>query len=81
MDALRKIPQLTVFSTHTIGKGFPDIIVGYKNVNYMFEIKDGNKVASAQKLTEDEVKFHAEWKGQISIAKNLNDILKIVLSL
>jgi hypothetical protein len=43
MDMCRKIPALSVFSTHTIGKGFPDIVIGFKGINYLIEIKDGSK--------------------------------------
>jgi hypothetical protein len=79
IKALRKIPKLSVFSTHEVGKGFPDIVIGYKGINYLIEIKDGNKPPSARKLTPDEVKFHHEWHGQIAIIKNLDELLQIIL--
>jgi len=79
MNQLRKIPNISVFSTHTIGKGFSDIVVGYKGLNYLIEIKDGKKSKSQKKLTEAEIKFHFDWYGQISIAENIDDILKIIL--
>ena len=79
IKALRKIPNLSVFSTHEVGKGFPDIVIGYKGINYLIEIKDGNKPPSARKLTPDEVKFHQDWSGQISIIKNLDELLQIIL--
>ena len=79
IKALRKIPNLSVFSTHEVGKGFPDIVIGYKGINYLIEIKDGKKPPSARKLTPDEVKFHQEWSGQISIIKNLDELLQIIL--
>jgi hypothetical protein len=79
IKALRKIPNLSVFSTHEVGKGFPDIVIGYKGINYLIEIKDGNKPPSARKLTPDEVKFHQEWSGKISTIKNLDELLQIIL--
>ena len=79
MNQCRKL-GMSVFSTHTLGKGFPDIVVGYKKINYLFEIKDGTKSKSAKKLTEDEVKFHTDWKGKVFVVENFDDILKIVLS-
>ena len=78
IDNCRKIPQLSVFSTHTIGKGFPDIVIGYKGKNYLIEIKDGDKPKSQTKLTEDEIKFHDKWKGQICIVYSFDDILNIL---
>lgn len=79
INALRKIPNLSVFSTHEVGKGFPDIVIGYKGVNYLIEIKDGNKPPSARKLTDAELQFHSNWKGQIKIVNNLDEVLKLLL--
>lgn len=79
IKALRKIPNLSVFSTHEVGKGFPDIVIGYKGINYLIEIKDGNKPPSARKLTDVEVKFHQDWKGQIKIVNNLDEVLNLLL--
>jgi hypothetical protein len=79
IKALRKIPNLSVFSTHEVGKGFPDIVIGYKGINYLIEIKDGNKPPSARKLTDSEVKFHNDWKGQIKIVNNLDEVLNLLL--
>lgn len=72
--ALRKIPGVTVHLTHMVADGFPDIVVGYKGRNYLFEIKDGSKPPSAQKLTPDEQVFHDTWKGQVNIATCFDDI-------
>ena len=79
INALRKIPNLSVFSTHEVGKGFPDIVIGYKGVNYLIEIKDGNKPPSARKLTDAELQFHSNWRGQIKIVNNLNEVLNLLL--
>ena len=78
INKLRKITQLSVFSTHTIGKGFPDIVVGYNGKNYLIEIKDGEKPKSQRKLTIDEVKFFESWNGQVDIANSFDDVLKII---
>jgi hypothetical protein len=79
IKALRKIPNLSVFSTHEVGKGFPDIVIGYKGINYLIEIKDGNKPPSARKLTDAELKFHNDWRGQIKIVNNLDEVLNLLL--
>jgi hypothetical protein len=57
----------TVAITSNIGNGFVDTVVGYKGFNFLFEIKDGSKPPSKRKLTEDEQKFFATWKGQKDI--------------
>jgi hypothetical protein len=78
MTKLRTIPGITVASTHTIGKGFPDIVIGYKGLNYLVEIKDGTKPPSQRKLTKDEEIFHLNWTGQINICNNFFEILKML---
>lgn len=45
------------------GGGIPDLLVGHLGALYLLEVKDGNKVPSAQKLTKDQVKFFEEWAG------------------
>lgn len=79
IDAIRKIPGATVFSTHTVGKGFPDIVMGYRGFNYLIEIKDGSKPPSQRKLTKDETRFHQGWAGDIRIVSCIDDILKILV--
>lgn len=78
IDALRKIENVSVFSTHTIGKGFPDIVVGFWGKNYLFEIKDHKKTPSQKKLTPDEVKFHTTWHGQVNVVETIEDIYKFL---
>jgi hypothetical protein len=79
IKALRKIPNLSVFSTHEVGKGFPDIVIGYKGINYLIEIKDGKKSPSQRKLTDAELDFHLSWNGQIDTIKNFDELLQIIL--
>lgn len=78
INKCRQVPALSVFSTHTLGKGFPDIVIGYKGKNYLFEIKDGNKTKSQVKLTEDESIFHRNWRGQVTIVYSFEDILQVI---
>ena len=54
MAALRKVGA-TVLITSSLKNAF-DILVGYDRKLYIVEIKDGNKVASARRLTEGERK-------------------------
>jgi len=68
----------SVAVTSACGKGFPDIVVGRSGKNYLFEIKDGNKVPSKQKLTAAEQQFSDSWKGQYDIITCLDDAVKIL---
>ena len=78
VDSLRKLGH-SVAITSMVGFGFPDIVVGNRGRNnFLFEIKDGKKTASQKKLTEDEVKFQSNWKGQYSVVETLDEILEII---
>lgn len=77
VDFLRRI-GCSVAVMSSVGKGFPDLCVGYRGKNFLLEAKDGEKVASKQKLTPDQVKFHAEWNGQICVVKNVDEALEAV---
>lgn len=77
--ALRKL-GCSVQILSQIGKGCPDILIGYKGRNYLVEIKDGKKVPSARKLTPDEKDWHEAWQGQICIIESLQDISNMVLT-
>jgi Holliday junction resolvase len=57
----------SVQSLASVGKGVPDLLIGFRGVNLLMEVKDGNKAKSAQKLTEDQLKWHGQWLGPISI--------------
>jgi len=78
VSQLREI-GCSVLHTHQLGKGAPDIIVGYKGKNYLIEIKDGDKPTTQQKLTPDEVKFQTEWQGQYDVANSFDRLLEIIL--
>lgn len=78
VKALRKIPGVSVAVTSQLGKGFPDLVVSRKGVNYLVEIKDGSKPKHQQKLTEDEKDFHESWTGQITVCSSLDEILKLL---
>lgn len=66
----------TVQHLHTVGKGCPDILVGKFGLNFLIEIKDGDKMPSQQKLTPDEEQWHSLWRGQVDIIKNKEDVFK-----
>lgn len=78
MKQCRQIPGVSVVTIHEVGKGLGDILLGFRKINYIIEIKDGSKVKSARKLTPAEEKFHKEWQGQISVAETIEDIVKLI---
>lgn len=74
---LRQIPGVKVEITSSLGNGFPDLVVGYRGVTHLWELKDGNKPKSAQKLTPDEQNWIARWTGKkVNIITNIDDAIQ-----
>ncbi len=73
----------TVAHLHEVGKGCPDLCVGYKGENLLVEIKDGSRPPSARKLTPVQKEFHDNWTGKIYIIESVQqakELLEKVLS-
>jgi hypothetical protein len=75
---------LSVYEANNVGGGFPDAIVGgsmpcplcgkkFKQ-NKLVEIKVPGRRGNLNPL---QVKFHAAWKGQITVARTIEEALKI----
>ena len=58
--ALRKAGAVVRFITQ--GDGLPDLLVGFQGRTILMEVKDGAKVPSQRRLTDDEQKFFDSWK-------------------
>lgn len=76
--ALRKIGA-TVTSTAGVGNGFPDLAVGWRGMTLLLEVKDGSKPPSAKQLTDDERKWHAEWRGHADVVESVEEALRAVM--
>lgn len=59
--ALRRIGA-TVQDIHEIGKGCPDLLVGYHGRNWLIECK-----MPGEQLTSDESRWHYLWCGRVDI--------------
>ena len=68
----------SVQSLAAIGKGVPDLLVSIRGVNLLMEIKDGSKPKSAQKLTEDQLKWHGAWQGPVCIVDSPEAALRMI---
>ena len=53
----------SVQSLAGVGKGVPDLLVGFQGKTLLMEVKDGRKTPSARQLTEDQLKWHGAWNG------------------
>jgi hypothetical protein len=65
----------SVFLTHTLGRGFPDIVAGKQGLNFLIEIKDGSLPPSKRKLTPAEQEFKDNWRGQYDIIESIDDVV------
>ena len=69
----------TVQSLASVGKGVPDLLVGYKGQTLLMEIKDGFKAPSARLLTEDQLRWHHNWKGgALAVVDNPDAALRMI---
>jgi hypothetical protein len=75
VEALRGIPGLTVLLLSSVGGGCPDVLVGYRGANFLFEIKNPKKPKADQALTPDQVTFHGAWTGQVQKVFSLKEII------
>lgn len=62
--------------TYTVGKGFPDFLVGFYGYNMLVELKSGNG-----KLTKDEQDFISKYNGYVSIAYSTHDVVSDFLEM
>ena len=75
VDELRAImPEASVFDASGTGGGFPDLVVGWRGMNYLFELKDGSKSPGKRKLTKAQAALHARWQGHIAVVHSAAEI-------
>lgn len=78
VDALRRVGA-SVQLLHAVGAGCPDILAGYRGRNVLLEIKDGSKPPSARKLTEKQIDWHADWRGQVCVVDSVDAALAVTI--
>lgn len=63
----------TVQDLSAVGRGVPDLLVGYNEVNYLIECKSpGGKLTPAQR------EWHTAWNGTIRIVYTPEEALRII---
>jgi hypothetical protein len=55
----------------SLGGGIPDLLVGWRGVNFLLEVKADSKC----RLTPDEARFHDTWRGQAAVICSIDDAL------
>ena len=78
VDALRACGAI-VQSLAAVGNGCPDLLIGYRGRTILVEVKDGSNVPSAQKLTLDQLLWHAKWSGgSLAVVNDIEGALRIL---
>jgi Holliday junction resolvase len=70
--ALRKV-GCSVLSLAQIGKGAPDILLGYKGKNVLLEVKRGKG-----KLNDQQQEFKREWRGELCVVRSVDEALLVL---
>ena len=69
----------SVQSLAAVGKGCPDILVGYQSRNYLFEIKDPQlEDKRRHEFTPAQVKWHDQWLGQAHKIFTADEAIQII---
>ena len=79
VEALRAIGA-SVQSLAMVGRGVPDLLVGFRAQNWLLEVKDGAKPDSARRLTPDEATWHDGWRGQVATVASIEEAIELVSS-
>jgi len=77
VKALRKAGA-TVAITSAVGDGFPDLVVGFRGLNYLLELKDSGQPPSKRHLTPEQGKFFEKWKGEAYVAETVEQALRSI---
>lgn len=70
--ALRKV-GCSVLSLATLGRGAPDLLIGYKRRNVLVEIK-----RPRGKLNSQQEGFKDSWKGELCVVRSVDEALLIL---
>jgi len=72
VKALRTV-GCSVLSLASIGKGAPDILLGYKGKNVLMEIK-----REKGKLNDQQQEFKADWRGELCVVRSVDEALLVL---
>lgn len=57
----------TVEVLSDVGRGVPDLLVGIRMRNFLFEVKNPGGPPSKNALTPVEASWHREWRGEVVV--------------
>ncbi len=63
----------SVCSLASVGSGCPDLLVGFRHMTYLLEVK-----GRRGRLTADECEWHLGWRGQCAVVRSVEDALQVI---
>ena len=75
VSALRKI-GCSVQDLSRVGRGCPDLLVGWRGINVAMEVKDGSKPPSERKLTKSQKAWHVDWEGLCCVVNSPTEAIQ-----
>ena len=75
--ALRDVGA-SVQPLHSVGKGCPDLAVGFRGQNHFLEVKDGSLSPSRRQLTPDQQVWHRDWRGNVVTVNSVDEALQAI---
>jgi hypothetical protein len=60
-----------------LGGGVPDLLVGWHEINMLFECKDEARPPSERRLTLLQTYWHNMWRGQVTIVESPDQAVAI----
>ena len=74
---LRTIPGVRVTDLSKVGMGCPDILVGYRGVNWLIEIKS-EWAKEGKEFTAMQERWHDEWTGQKAVVWSFEQACEVI---
>jgi hypothetical protein len=78
VDALRAVGAF-VFDAALVGGGFPDLIVAYRGVVHLVEVKNPENSYGRKGLSKNQLRFDAAWQGApVNVVWTVEEALKVI---
>jgi hypothetical protein len=77
VNALRQ-RGATVQSLAKIGKGAPDLLVGYLGKNFLMEVKDRGTQYGKKGLNANQRRWFETWRGRVYEVASIEDALAVL---